>query len=325
MTAVPVSYSDRAVGRGGFVHRYLREISVAATYVAILVLLAAVRPAFFREGFFPNWVSASAVLVAAVGMTLVILAREIDISIGSQFSICAVAAGLLAKAGMPMPVVALCAIAIGAALGAANGSLVAWLGLPSIVVTLATMVIFRGALQWAVQGKFINDLPDQFQWFGLSQTMGRLLLIGIGAVVLALFAIALRWLAGGRSIYAVGSDREAARLAGIRPKRVIFWVFVLMGALTGLAALMNAVIFPDVDPKSGTGLELEVIAAVVVGGVAISGGRGTLIGALIGVALLTTIGPALAIFHVPTEWGKAVNGLIILLAVTSDALYQRRD
>ena len=120
-------------------------------------------------------------------------------------------------------------------------------------------------------------------------------------------------------MYATGSDPEAARLAGIRPRRVVFSVFVTMGALAGLAALLNAVRFADVDPNAGTGLELQVIAAVVVGGVAISGGRGTLLGSLIGVALLGSIGRALVFLHVSAQWEKAIQGLIILLAVATDA------
>jgi rhamnose transport system permease protein len=126
-------------------------------------------------------------------------------------------------------------------------------------------------------------------------------------------------------VYATGSDPEAARLAGIRPRLVVFQTFLTMGALSGLAALLNAVRFADVDPNAGTGLELQVIAAAVVGGTAISGGRGTLLGTLIGVALLGSIGPALVFLKTQPQWEKAIQGLIILLAVASDALYRERS
>jgi rhamnose transport system permease protein len=324
MTAAGHIETWRSEPRGqSFLFRYLRELSVTAAYALLLVVAFLQNREFFDRQFFNIWVAAAPVLVAAVGMTLVILAREIDISIGSQYAVCAVLAALLAKAGVPMPLVAAAAMLIGAALGAANGALVAVLGFPSIVVTLATMVIFRESLRWATQGLFVKDLPDHWQWFGLSQTAGEWALVAIALAVFALFAFAARWLAAVRAVYAVGSDREAARLAGLKPGRVAFWVFVLMGALTGLASLLNAVRSPDVDPKTGGGLELQVIAAVVVGGVSISGGRGTLLGSFIGVALMVTIGPALGFFHVPAEWVKAVQGLIILLAVASDALYRR--
>jgi rhamnose transport system permease protein len=323
MTAVPVSKAWASSAGQSFLFRYLREISVAAAYVLLLAVALAKDPGFFDRQFFDICVAAAPVLVAAVGMTLVILAREIDISIGSQYAICAVLAALLAKARLPMPLVALGGVLAGALMGAGNGALVSLLGFPSIVVTLATMVIFRQSLRWATQGQFVQNLPDTFQWFGLSQAAGQWTLMITALLVFALFAFGIRYVAAGRAVYAVGSDREAARLAGLKPTRLTFWVFVLMGALTGLAALLNEVRSPDVDPKMGGGLELQVIAAVVVGGVSISGGRGTLVGSLLGVALLVTIGPTLGYFHVPAEWVNAVQGLIILVAVASDALYRR--
>ena len=301
--------------------KHRREISVAIAYVLVLAFLAWKAPNFYRaEPWRAFAVSNAPVLVAAVGMTLVILARQIDISIGSQASLCAVVAGLLAKQGLPMPMVAMGTLLAGAGLGAVNGVLVAGLGLPSIVVTLATLVIWRESLRYVSEGEFVRGLPADFQWFGLGQGTGQWLIVGIAVAVFLAFAWGMRYLAAGRSVYATGSDPEAARLAGMRPKRVVFAVFVVMGALTGLYALLNAVQFPAVDPKTGTGLEMQVIAAVVVGGAAVSGGRGTLIGSLIGVLLLGTINPALVYLHTSAEWEKAIQGAIILLAVASDGL-----
>jgi rhamnose transport system permease protein len=252
----------------------------------------------------------------------VILCRHIDISIGSQFSICGVVAGLLAKAGLPIPLAGLGAVLAGSAMGALNGVLVAGLGLPSIVVTLATLVIWREALRFLREGEFVRDLPPSFQWFGTGQATGQWIVVAVALIGFAVFAWALRNLPAGRAIYATGSDPEAARLAAIRPSLVVFGVFMLTGALTGVAALLNAVRFAVVDPNSGSGLELQVIAAVVVGGVSVSGGRGTLAGSLIGVALLGSIAPALVFLRLQPQWEKAVQGLIILLAVASDALYK---
>ena len=193
------------------------------------------------------------------------------------------------------------------------------------MVTLATLVIGRESLRFLHKGEFVRNLPPSFQWFGAGQSTGQWLLVLIAFFVFTMFAWSMRNLAAGRAIYATGSDPEAARLAAIRPRRVVFSVFVIMGALAGLAALLNAVRFVDIDPNSGTGLELQVIAAVVVGGVAISGGRGTLIGTLIGVALLGSIGPALVYLETKPQWEKAIQGLIILLAVASDALYREGE
>lgn len=304
-------------------NRAFREIAVFAAFVLLAVIMFVARPDVFAAEFRNTWLSASPVLVVAVGMTLVIVARHIDISVGSQLSVCAVLAAMLAKAGLPMPLVAVAVALCGAAIGAFNGLFVAVLKLPSIVVTLATMVIAREALAWARQGASVQGLPKNFQWFGLPQAGGEVLLILTAAAVLAAAAWATRSLAAGRAPYAVGSDLEAARLAGVRPTRVVFWVFVLTGALAGLAGMLEAIRQPIVATNLGKDLELKVIAAVVVGGTAITGGRGRMLGTLAGVALLSIVGPTLSALNVPQEWEKAVYGAIILLAVGSEVLLRR--
>ena len=306
--------------------KHFREWSVAGALVLLLLSLAIFAPAFFRPAQLMSMAAgAMPVLLAACGAALVIICRQVDISIGSQFALCSVFLGLLSRAGWPLPCAAAAAILAGLAFGAFNGWLVAGLGLPSIVVTLATMVTWREALRWWREGEFVRDLPQSFQWFGLSQGAGQAaLLVGTAAVFLIL-VFAMKHLSAGRYLYAVGSDAEAARLAGIRPRLVTFFVFVVMGGLTALAALFNAVRFSDVDPKTGTGLELQAIASVVVGGVAVSGGRGNLWGVLAGVLLLVCIGPALVFLHLPPQWEKALQGAIILLAVAADSLRQKKE
>ena len=305
--------------------RHFREWSIAVALGLVLLGLAVVAPSFYeRQPLLSLLASESPSLVVACGMALVILARQIDISVGSQFAVCSVCAGVLAAMHWPLGLVLLASVAIGVVMGALNGFLVAGLGLPSIVVTLATMVSWRKALEWQRQGQFVN-LPDGTQWFGLTQVQGQLALVAAALGLVILLSIAMSCLAAGRFVYAVGSDAEAARLAGLRPRLVTFGVFVLMGALTGAAALMNLVQSPQVDPKSGTGLELKVIAAVVVGGVAITGGRGNLWGVFAGVLLLACISPALVHLHVEAYWERAIQGGIILLAVVADGLRGRKQ
>jgi rhamnose transport system permease protein len=301
-----------------------RELSVAIAYAALLVVLLVARPGFYAAANLRDLVvTAAPALVAAIGMTLVILTRQIDISIGSQFAICGVVLGLLAKSGVPMPLAALGAIAAGALLGALNGLFVAGFGLPAIVVTLATMVGMREALRWATEGVWVQGLPSQFQWLGFGQDIGRLVIPLIALAVWLVVRWGLRHIAAGRAVYATGSNAEAARLVGLRPRRVVFGVFVLMGALTGLAALLSVIQFVDVQTNAGVGFELKVIAAVVVGGTAISGGRGSLAGTLLGVLLLSTAGPALTFLGAAAAWDRALQGLIILLAVAADAMQTR--
>ena len=305
-------------------NRYFREISVTAALGAVLVALAVFAPAFYQPQPLLSLVTREApTLVVACGMALIIISRQIDISVGSQFSVCSVCAALLAARGWPLALVVPASVALGGLLGAFNGVLVAGLRLPSIVVTLATMVTLRQGLNLVRQGEFVN-LPDSVQWFGLSQSAGQWTLVSAALLLLIVCGLAMRHLAAGRWVYAVGTDAEAARLAGIRPQLVTFLVFVITGALTGLAATMNLVQSPQVQPLVGSGLELKVIAAVVVGGVAISGGRGNLWGAFAGLLLLACVSPALTHLRVEAYWEKAIQGGIILLAVVADGLRQRK-
>ena len=305
--------------------RYFQEISVTVTLGLLLLALAIFAPGFYQPQPLLSLATHEApALIVACGMALIIIGRQIDISVGSQFSICSVGAALLVTRGWPLVAVVPASCVIGALLGAFNGVMVAWLRLPSIVVTLATMVTLRQGLNLIRQGEFVN-LPDGVQWFGLSQTGGQWALVFAALVVLVIFALAMRHLAIGRCVYAVGSDAEAARLAGIRPQRITFMLFLQMGALAGFAATMNLVQSPQVQPAVGTGLELKVIAAVVVGGVAISGGRGNLWGAFAGLLLLACVSPALIHLHVEAYWEKAIQGGIILLAVVAEGLRRTRE
>ena len=305
-------------------NKYFRELSVTAALGVVLLMLAVMAPGFYQPQPLLSLVTREApTLVVACGMALIIISRQIDISVGSQFSVVSVCAALLAARGWPLALVVPVAVAGGALLGAVNGVLVAGLRLPSIVVTLATLVTLRQGLNLVRQGEFVN-LPDSVQWFGLSQAAGQWTLIAAALALLVAFGLAMRRVAAGRYVYAVGTDAEAARLAGLRPQLITFAVFVLLGALTGLAAVMNLVQSPQVQPLVGAGLELKVIAAVVVGGVAISGGRGNLWGVLAGLLLLACVSPALTHLHIEAYWEKAIQGAIILLAVVADGVRQRK-
>ena len=304
--------------------RYKREASVAASYLALIILVSIIAPSFLQTTNLRDLaINNAAVLIVAVGMTLVILTGEIDISVGSQFAVCTYFAGTLSKNGIAPILLLPLVIFIGATMGAVGGLFVAKLKMPSIVVTLALMVAWRDGLRWITEGTWVQDLPKDFQWFGLGQMTGQVIVIGVALIVLIAFGWSLRNLAVGRTLYAVGSDTEAARLAGINPQRVVFTTFVLMGAFVGLAATLNAIRFSIVPSNAGIGLELKAIAAVVVGGTAITGGRGSLVGTFIGVALLGTIGTALTFIGINPFWEKAIQGAIILTAVISDVAVGR--
>jgi rhamnose transport system permease protein len=301
-----------------------RETSVGIAIVALALLLAAVAPGFFaRDNLADLFLANVPVLIIALGMTLIVLTGHIDISVGSMFACCAVASGVLAKAGMPMPLVLVASCALGAGFGFLNGALVARVHIPSIVVTLATMIALREGLRWATEGAWIQDLPADYQWLGVGSALYPWIVLIVVIALQAAFDWGLRRLPAGRSIYATGSSPQAARLAGIRVEAVTTAVFTVAGALVGLAALLNSARFNQIPSNTGLGLELKVIAAVVVGGTAITGGRGSVRGTLLGVVLLSAIGPALTFLGVTAYWERALHGLIILAAVAADALRVR--
>lgn len=295
------------------------ERPVVAAILTLGIVLAVFAPAYFSgENLQAIFLANIPVLIVALGMTLVVLTGEIDISVGSAFGVCSVTAGVLAKAGLPPLMAGLGACVVGAAIGSLNGALVAYLRLPSIVVTLAAMVALRDGLRWTTAGAWIQDLPSGFQWFGLAPAMYPLTVGGVAVLIAAALAWGLRNVSAGRAVYAVGSNREGARLAGLHPTLVIWAVFAASGALTGLAAALNAARFNQIPSNTGLGLEMKVIAAVVVGGAAITGGRGRVTGTVLGVVLLGLIGPALTFLGVSAYWERAIQGAIILAAVALD-------
>jgi rhamnose transport system permease protein len=301
-----------------------RAVAIGIFWVALVALLAARAPGFFAPGNLREIAIANASsLVVAIGMTLVIIAGEIDVSVGSQFAVASVIAGMMAKSGAPLVLTACLTAAAGAVLGAINGALVTRLGVPSIVATLAAMAFWRESLRWYTQGAWVQDLPSAFQWMGMSQRHGEVAILTSAVAIFAVFAWSMRHLLGGRAIYAVGSARESARLAGIPVARVSFAVFVLMGALTGVAALLDSVRFAEVQTGAGPGLELKAISAVVIGGASITGGRGSLWGTLLGASVLAVIAPALTFLNINAFWEKAFQGGIILGAIVLERVAAR--
>jgi len=302
-----------------------RELSVAGAIAALFAALSMTVPQYFSRGNLTDlFLTNGPVLLVALGMTLVILTGEIDISVGSIFAIASIAAGVAAKFGAPPLIAGLVACVAGAAFGAINGTLVAYLRVPSIVATLAAMVALRDGLRWTTQGAWIENLPSDFQWMGWSQTSYPAMMLAVVASLTIAIAWSLRNLAAGRAIYATGSHEEAARLAGMRTRLVKFCVFALLGALTGFAAALNSARFNQIPSNTGLGLEMKVIAAVVVGGAAVTGGSGTILGTVLGVVLMGAIGPALTFLGVNAYWEKAIQGGIILAAIVIDALRSRK-
>lgn len=298
-----------------------RELSILVFLAAIAAVLAVLAPSFFNLGNVTNiFVYASYVAIGALGQMAVVLTGQPDISVGSILAVCAMSAGHLAKAGVPLPAVIVATLAIGAVLGLINGLLVTRLGIHSIIVTLGTLGIYRGAMLFFTGGSWVYDLPPEFRMIALGRVAGVPNPIWIAALTMLAFSVVLRHTAWGRSLYAVGSSGEAARLSGLNAPRILLSAFALNGALVGLASLVFATRFSTIQSNIGTGYEFLVITAVVVGGAHIFGGSGTVTGVALGSILVGITGTVLVFLEISAFWERSLHGLFILLAVSFDVV-----
>ena len=317
-----------AVSRVGLILR-ARELGIVAALAVLVAVTAAVNPRFLSVQSLRDLVlSAAIVVVLAVGQAVVIITRNIDLSVGSVLGLSAYAVGSLLQAvpGTPVVLALLVGLAFGAVCGLVNGVLVRYGNVPALVVTLGTLYVFRGIAFFWAGGQQINadELPGGFLAFGTATLLGVPWLILIALVVLVAAGLYLRNYRSGRELYAMGSDPSAARLAGIAVGRRTLVAFVASGALAGLAGVLFAARFGTVDAAAGTGYELNVVAAAVVGGVAVFGGSGTVWGAAIGALLLTTIGSALPVLGIDQFWQQAIVGALILASIGTDKVVAAR-
>jgi rhamnose transport system permease protein len=308
----------------------IRELSLLLLIVVAVLFFGSMIDGYYTSRTF-NRIAASVaiIMVVAVGQTLVVLTRSIDLSVGSIAGCTAYFAGAMAAAHHDLPPVAvvLIAIALGAVMGAINGVLVAWGRVPSIIVTLGSLAIYRGILIDYSGAKTVttDSLP------GWIVDLPRLTLLTIGnldiramfalaVAIVVLFQIGTSFLNVGRQFYAMGSNPDAAHLIGLPTRRIVFSAFLLSGALSGLAGFMFLARFGNITVEAARGLELQVVAAVVVGGVNIFGGSGTVFGAMLGAIMIGTLEQSLFRLQISEFWRDAILGLLILLAVASDAV-----
>lgn len=303
----------------------LNQEALLGIFLLILVtLLTLYRPDFLSgQSVSSILLDSSHLVVAAVGMTLVIVSGGIDISVGSMLAMCAVIGGVLAREGYPVEIAWLAMILSGTVFGFINGSLVIWGGIPSIIVSLGMLSILRGLVIVVTGGSWIQNLPEDF-YIGQQSVLGIPIPILVAVVVLVIAALWMRYAPRGRYVYAVGANRAAARLTGISVKLVQITSFTINGTLVGVAALIFATRFGAIQTNAGRGFELQVITAVVIGGVSIMGGTGTVLGAALGALLLNVISKGMIFTRVSAYWFLAVQGLLILLAVVADILRKRR-
>ena len=302
-----------------------QENVLALSILALVIIVGVLNPRYVADRNLSEILQGNAyIAVAAIGMSMVIISGNIDISVGSLIGVLATISGAMAVAGYPIWVSWLAPLVIGSMVGALIGFLVAYLRIPSIIVTLGMLSILKGGLIIVTNGERITGMPDGY---ALSQMrpLGVPMGVYIMVVLTILAALWLRYSTTGRSIYAVGGNAEAARLSGISERGIIMRVFMLNGVFVGISSVMFATQLSVIQATVPPNLELVIITASVVGGVSILGGSGTVIGSTLAAILLNTIRSAMIFINVSPFWLQAVQGVLILVTVLVDILRRRRQ
>jgi rhamnose transport system permease protein len=322
----PTPAEQRGSSPGDAFRRFmLRPEAPALVFLAVLLAAFSLSSDKFLSG--PNFesivVSVAVLGTIALAVNQVILCGEIDISTGSMMGLCAVAAGAVATStgGLILPLLA--GVAVGALAGALNGLLVTLGRIPSIIVTLGMLYALRGVILLVTGGTWITGIPSETRVLGTGSVLGIEYPVFVLLILFVVMELVSRHSTWGRNVFAVGGNRRAARLAGLPIDRVRFLAFVLVGIFVGIASIIYLGRAGSVQTNTGTGLELQVVAAVVIGGTSISGGRGSTLAALTGAVLIGVILNGLILLGVPGIWQDAVLGALILLAVATDVLRRR--
>ncbi|WP_413317357.1 ABC transporter permease [Agrococcus sp. 1P02AA] len=306
-----------------------QEIVLLAVVVVLWVLLGIFTPAFLSPGSIgPLLVQVAPIALVGVGMTFVIITAGIDVSVAAMIMVSAVVtARMMVGLDLPAPLAILVAIAIGLALGAINGLLIAYGRVHPIIITFGTANVFQWLGLRVFDSSTVNGIPGTLDFLGRGEegsTLGVPHSFAIALVAVAAAWWFLRYAKGGRNLYAIGGNANAARLAGIKVQPRLVWVYGITGALAGLAAcMMIATGTSTLDQSVGSGKELQVIAAVVIGGTSILGGRGSVVGTLLGAILVQTVVSGVTQLGWPTQLGFLFVGIFIVIAVGTDLIRER--
>ncbi len=329
MTTAPIPLQEGSQRRLLQTLMRFREAGIIFFIVLLGALVTLRNPAFLSvDNFRDIMLNISILVIVALAQTMVIITRGIDLSVGSMIGLTAmmVSFTIVGVPTLPPLVAVLLGMALGTVLGSVNGLLIAVGGVPPIIATLGTLSVYRGLIFLYSTGKWINafELPQGFRQLSKGTPLGVPNLILFAIVVVIAIYFFLNHTRLGRDIYAVGSNPDAARFAGIPMQRVIFMVYVLSGLLCGLAGVLWASRFEAAQTNTALGFELQTVAAPVVGGVNIFGGSGSVFGVILGAFLLGIINNALTLVRISPFWQLAAQGLLILLAVIADSAILRR-
>ncbi|RLQ94917.1 ABC transporter permease subunit [Falsibacillus albus] len=300
-----------------------REASIVILIIAFIAIVGSINSKFVEGNSLLLLLSSSIILfILAIGQSFVLLTAEIDVSVGSTMGLCAAICGLLLTGGMSVWPVVLIVLLVGAAAGLFNGFGVAYLKIPAIIMTLGTLGILRGLMIITTGGKWIEDIPNFFKKLSTESFLGLPIPIWIGLILVAAAYLMLRLTRFGRYFYAVGDNADGARLIGIPVAKVKMIAFMLSGISASIAAMVFVMNIGFIPNQTGNGMELQVIAAAVVGGVSLNGGLGTVWGAGLGAIFLTAINSSLIYLKIPAYWNNAISGLLLLVIVISNSKFQ---
>jgi AI-2 transport system permease protein len=301
-----------------------REVLVLGLLVAVLLAVATVNRVVLLPFTLINIGNSSLFLMLlAIGQMFVILTRGIDVSIGAIAGLSAVIFGLAMNAGVPLPVAMLASVLTGALAGAVNGAGIAILGVPPIIMTLSTLGIYRGAMRLLTGGSWIEQVPQSIKALSTTRIGGLPLMLWAVFALVIVLALAAPRIRAMRLLYAVGDNREGAYLLGLNVRVTEFMAYALAGAFGGMAAVVFVAQIGFVPMQTGQGQELKAIAAVVLGGVSLMGGSGSVWSAVIGALFLTTVDSMLIFLKVPGAWNNAVAGAVLLTVVVADFMIRR--
>lgn len=305
-----------------------REYGVLALLLITIIATALVNHDFLRfQNIADMLITAAPAVIVGCGLTLVIVTGEIDISVGSLMGICAAVLGMLTSTELkyhwPVWLAVLTVLVLGGVVGLINGLLVTIGKVPSIIVTLGMLTALRGSTQLIMGGEWIKGLPDSLRYLGTGAPLGIPIPVLVAIAVAGLFMVITLRTPLGRRTYAVGSNPKSSKLAGISETKIKLIAFILTGILTAVATVVYVPKLSVIDAERGKGFELLVVTCVVVGGTSISGGKGTIVGTVLGVLLLSIVGTVLIFLKLgeqATYWERAIQGAFILLAVLADHL-----
>lgn len=301
-----------------------RELLALALLVVMILAVSTVNAAVLRPITLINIVNSSLFLMLiAIGQMFVVLTRGIDVSVGAIAGLAAVIFGLALNAGIPLPLAMLAALATGLACGSFNAAGIAVFGVPPIIMTLGTLGAYRGLMRVLTGGSWIESIPQSIKSLAVTRYLSVPLMVWAIAVLVIILAILLSRIKAVRNFYAVGDNREGAYLLGINVRATEFIAYALAGLFSGAAAIVFTGQIGFVPMQTGSGQELKAIAAVVLGGVSLMGGTGSIWSAVIGALFLTAIDSMMIFLKVPGSWNNAVAGTVLLAVVVFDYLIRR--